>query len=252
MTRPWIDKLRQYEKDKQSSWGRLHNFLINKNLEHSVYGRRRSIFEIVWELFARSLNNKGLRPNPYVIDTLKHLAFVGTGGSPGSKPCAGQVDMGPIPDLQMAYLSSYGLKDYVPTIMQPQYLTTEQTDPVYYSLQSPSLLESVPKSRNLTSIVDNVRELMELSQHFLGEAFDEHLKIANISINQLISQLQFEFFHESTYAYGKDIRPTTEMPNNDPALLYLPCELADRKFADTSAYLHGCVRISMRKDDNQL
>ncbi len=245
LSHQWVEKLNQYKNEKSDAWTRLHNYLIRKNLNHSEYGRRRSIFEIVWELFSHSLNTAGLRPNPYVIDTLKHLAFVGTGGSPGSAPNAGSTESGPIPDLQKVYLESYGIKEYIPTIMQPQYFSNENSNPVYYSLQSPTLLESTPKSRNLISIVDNVRELKELTDHFLNEAFDEHLKIANISINSMIKKIQFEFFHEEAYAYGKDIRPSSEMPIKDPALLHLPTgKNGDKKFADTSPYLHGCVRIS--------
>lgn len=244
----WLKNLQQHGNIKNGGWEKLHNFLIKKNLQHSEYGRKRSIFEIVWELFSRSLNVAGLRPNPYVIDTLKHLVFIGTGGSPGSAPNTGSTELGPVPDLQKIYIDCYGLKDYLPTIMQPQYFSsTQDSIPIYYSLQSPTLLESVPKSRNLTSIVDNVRELKELTDHFLNEAFDEHLKIANTSINYMISKLQFDFFHEEAYAYGKDIRPSNEMPIKDNRLLYSPTATnSDKKFADTSSYLHGCVRISKK------
>lgn len=247
LSNTWIEKLNKYKDKESGGWYKLHNYLINKNLQHSLYGRRRSIFEIVWELFSRSLNNEGMKSNPYVLDTLKHLAFVGTGGSPGSIPNTGSTELGPIPDLQTIYIDCYGLKEYVPTIMQPQYFSFEKNQPVYYSLQSPTLLESVPKSRNLTSIVDNARELRELANHFLDGAFEEHLKIANVSINEMIGKLQFDFFHEESYAYGSDIRPSNEMPINDPDLMYMPGELKGRKFADTSAYLHGCVRISSKE-----
>ncbi len=250
LSNTWIEKLSQYTAQRNTAWTALHNFLIKKNLQHSEYGRKRSIFEIVWELFSRSLNVKGLRPNPYVIDTLKHLVFVGTGGSPGSVANIGSTALGPIPDLQNVYIDSYGLKEYVPTIMQPGYLALNNPISVYYSLQSPTLLESVPKSRNLTSIIDNVRELKELADHFLDEVFDEHLKIANVSMNEMISQLRFEFFHEAAYAYGTEIRPSTEMPVHDPALEYSPGDKAG-KFADASPYLHGCVRISVKKSEKK-
>ena len=250
LSNTWIEKLRQYEHEKNGAWARLHHFLVHKNLQHSEYGRRRSIFEIIWELFSRTLSMKGLRPNPYVIDTLKHLTFIGTGGSPGSVPNTGTTILGPIPALQMVYIDSYGLKEYVPTIMQPQYLRADVSEPIYYSLQSPTLLESIPKSRNLTSIIDNVRDLKELAEHFLGEAFDEHLKIANTPINKIISRLQFELFHEAAYAYGTGILPSTEMPKKDPSLTYSPKLKAGGKFADTSPYLHGCVRISLKENSD--
>ncbi|CAN5423483.1 hypothetical protein BH10PSE19_BH10PSE19_00380 [soil metagenome] len=239
LTSKWADGLK-----KDGAWTKLANYLNKKGWQHSAYGRRRSIFDIVWELFARTINMKGLKPNSYVLDTLKHLAFIGTGGSPASAPYSGGNEAGPLDNIQLAYINNYELRDYIPTIMQPSYLLMGQPNPIYYSLQSPSLLESVPKSRNLTSLVDNIRELKELIDHFLAEAFDEHLKIANVSVNETISKLKFEFFHSQSHAYGNDIRPAKEMLDKDKNLLYLPAGVKTRKFADTSTYLHGCVRIS--------
>ncbi|CAN5284361.1 hypothetical protein BH10PSE19_BH10PSE19_09530 [soil metagenome] len=247
LTSKWAEGLKT-----KGAWANFNNYLYEKGWQHSAYGRIRSIFDIVWELFARAINAKGLKPNSYVLDTLKHLVFIGTGGSPASAPHSGNCEAGPLDNIQLAYINNYELRDYIPTIMQPAYLLLDNPKPVYYSLQSPSLLESVPKSRNLTSIVDNIRELKELVDHFLGEAFDEHLKIANVSINETINKLTFDFFHNQSYAYGNDIRPTNEMFNEDKNLLYVPSGKKTRKFADTSAYLHGCVRINAMKENQNI
>lgn len=243
LTKNWIEKF----KLDDPHWNKLHNYILQRGWAHSDYARKKSIFDIVWQSFSKSIHSKGVKANSYVIDTLKHLAFIGLGVLPASQPTIGSNILVPSNELQHIYAEIYGLNDYIPTIMQPGYLSFDNaTRPVYYTLQTPTLLESVPQSRNMVSLIDNIRELKELADHFLVEAFDPHLKIKNISISKLINQLKFEFFHEESYAYGKDIRPSHEMPDKDPTLLYMSGNRGNRKFADKSPYLHGCVRISVK------
>ncbi len=241
LTDKWLEKL-----ESNGPWLRLRNYLLERGWLHSEYARKKSIFDVIWQLFAKSLSERGLKPNPYVLDTLKHLAFIGTGVLPASRPANGSGSAGPIDGIQQVYLDCYGLKDYIPTIMEPANLSLLEKNSVYYSLQSPSMLESIPQLRNLSSIIDNMRELKELTDHFLGEAFDENLRVGQTKVINIIQKLSFEFFHEATYAYGADIRPTYEMPEGDSNLLYLPPgSYGQRKFPETSAFLRGCVRVSM-------
>ena len=47
LSKQWIENLEKYGyKDDNSGWVKLKNYLLEKNLEHSLYGRKRSIFEI--------------------------------------------------------------------------------------------------------------------------------------------------------------------------------------------------------------
>lgn len=244
-TNKWANKL----SSDDYHWNKLHNYVLNQGWLHSDYARKRSILDILWEVFARSLNLKGLKPSSYILDTLKHLALVGLGVLPASQPTKGSGMLGPTDGIQQAYIEAYGLKDYIPTIMQPGYFSLEKgSRPVYYSLQTPTLLESVPQSRYMISIIDNIRELKDLADHFLSEAFDPDLMIGKINIAEFINQIKFEFFHEATYAYGNDIRPASEMPKGDAALVYMLGDPNGRVFAETAPFLHGCVRISRRND----
>lgn len=246
LTKRWIDHL-----EEGGAWTKLNKYITAQGWNHSEYARRKSIFDVIWQIFSLSLNSKGIKPNIYVLDTLKHLTFIGTGLLPASQPATESSSIGPTDGIQQAYLDTYMIQDYIPTIMQPGYLLLNKTNSVYYSLQTPTLLESVPQSKNLTSIIDNVRELKELTEHFLTEAFEEHLAFGKTSIADNIKQLSFEFFHEQPYAYGHDIRPSNEMPDNDSTLLYQPASNRHKneklQFAHTSPYLHGCVRISAKR-----
>ena len=46
------------------------------------------------------------------------------------------------------------------------------------------------------------------------------------------------------YAYGKDIRPSKEMPIDDKNLLYRFENSKNSKFADSGSFVQGCVMIS--------
>lgn len=245
MTKHWIEALNRYPIGHDHTWDKLHHYLLDKNLQHSFYGRRRSIFEVVWALFSSSLNTKKIKVNQYMIDTLKHILFIGTGGAPGSRPSGDSNAFGPIKQIQHAYMESYGLKKYAPTIMQPHCFSFTEDVPIYYSLQTPTLLETVPQSKKLTTIMDSVRDLMELLDYFVKDKAHSGLQIAGESISDMASQLNFDFFHAKAYAYGNDIRPSSDIPICDNALLYTPGKV-NRLFADTSPYCHGCVRLSKK------
>ena len=241
LTDKWVDKIKN-----DLAWYKLQRYLWQKSWQHSGYARRKSILDIVWDVFSRSISSKNIKVNPYIIDTLKHLIFIGTSTVPGSIPAVND-EAGPIKTLQMIYEDCYGLEKYVPTIMQPAYFDLSQPRPVYYSLQVPSLLEPIPKSKKFSSTMDNIRELEELFNHFKKEVIWPKLNIhENVSLDNIISKLHLDFFHDKMFAYGTNIRPTLEMPKTDPALAYDPNSNKKRFFADTGSFLRGCVRIDIK------
>jgi hypothetical protein len=245
LTGKWVESIKN-----NKSWLELKSYIDSKGWQHSGYTRIKSILDIAWEIFARSLNDKELRVDPYVIDTLKHLVFIGSNAIPGSAPYTGDVEAGPLKDIQIIYEnpSGYGLKDYIPTIMQPKYLSQISPKPVYYSMQAPTLLQSTPRTRKVTSVIDNIREENDLLNHFLSNNNDDwsKSKIANISFCEILNNLTFEYFHSNMFAYGNLIRPTTEMPEKDPSLMYNPNNKKNRVFATNSTFLRGCVKIATK------
>ena len=121
--------------------------------------------------------------------------------------------------------------------MQPKYFSCADNIPVYYSLQNPTLLESATKAKQITSVIEIIRNLKELI-----DCFREKKHWTSINQNE-INKTIFEFFHSDLFAYGPHIRPSSELPKYDSALSYDPGKPV-RNFADHSTFLRGCVRIT--------
>lgn len=235
---------------KDEAWSKLSLYIYQKGWKHSEYGRKKASLEVVWEIFVRSLSDKELKFDPYIVDTLKHIICISTGTIPASAPSIGNDESGPLKSIQTIYEEhiGYGLDEYIATIMQPQYFSTSKPHPVYYSLQLPTLLESLPRTKKITSVIDNVRELSELLDSFLNNKHDlwSKLSIGDNLLSNTLSNLQIDYFHGDMFAYGNTIQSSLKMPDHDQRLKYDPLSNKKRVFASNSSFLRGCVRISAK------
>lgn len=242
LSRPWAQYL---EKENDLAWLKLKCYIQKKAWAHSELGRRKVLLDIVWQMTASLLTTKGIKPDPYVVDTLRHLILISLGGISGSRPASNDNFAGPITEFQKIYLDVYGLTDQIPTMMRPYTLNLNENKPVYYSMQTPLLLSSTPNFRNMSSNIEDMRELIGIKNYIFDRDFG-NLKIDNIRFSELLNRIQLSYFHGSMYAYGKEIRPTTEMPDSDPDMLYMPIKTSTHKFADNGAYIRGCIKISKK------
>lgn len=238
LSNKWVDKIKN-----DPAWHKLNTYLWKKGWEHCKYARKKSILDIILKEFVQNLNMNNLKFDHYVIDTLRHLLMVGVGALPGSAPSVNREEAGPIKEIQMIYEDIYNLQN-IPTIMQPKYFCPSENSPVYYSLQNPTLLEVIPKSKKATSIIETVRDLKDLIDCFSEKMPCSMIEQFTQPFCKTINKLQFDFFHSDTFAYGPYIRPSIEMPKDDLALIYDPTKKPIRKFADNSPFLKGCIRIS--------
>lgn len=235
---------------KDGAWSKLALYISQKGWQHSSYGRKKAALGIVWEIFVKSLSNKDLKFDPYVVDTLKHIIYISTGAIPASTPSTGNDETGPLKAIQMIYEDpkGYGLEEYIATIMHPQYFSLNKPGPVYYSLQLPTLLESLPRTKKATSIIDNIRDLSELLDCFLNNDIKQwsNLTIGDAPLGNITKNLQVEYFHGDMFAYGDLIKSSLKMPELDQRLKYNPSNEKKRVFASNSSFLRGCVRISVK------
>ncbi len=245
LSNKWIEPIK-----KDPAWSKLALYISQKGWQQSGYGRKKAALDIVWEIFVKSLSNKELKFDPYVVDTLKHIIYISTGAIPASAPSIGTEEAGPLKNIQMIYEDSqgYGLEEYIATIMHPQYFSTKSQNSVYYSLQLPNLLESLPRTKKVTSVIDNIRELSELLNCFLNKDTEPWSKIpiGNTLLIDIIKELQIDYFHGDMFAYGDLIKSSLKMPDLDSRLKYNPSNNKKRVFASNSSFLRGCVRISAK------
>lgn len=238
LTKPWFDGLKKYP--NSPAWLKLHNYLYKKGFEHSGLGRRRFLLEVLWQRVAAVINTDGYKLEPYIIDTFKHIIDVFLGIPFGSRPAVNNY-AGPITDIQLAYLERYGLNK-IPTIMAPAGFSLEKNEPVYYSMQTPMVITSNANFRKVRTIIEEMREIM-LFRSTLVQDYG-NIKINNIRFHDLIKQMKLEFFHGDLYSYGKETRPTSELPIHDKAFLHCPKPHEKLEFADNGSFIRGCIKIS--------
>lgn len=163
LTKAWDDGI---TKNKGSPvWDKLLSYLYKKGFEHSSLGRSKLVLDMLWQRIAGYLNDQGSKPDPYTIDTLKHLIYVFVGTISGSRPAINNY-AGPIIEIQKAYVEAYGLKE-IPTIMHPCRFSIDKNTPVYYSMQVPMMTPSTPNFRKMNTIVEEMRQLETIKERQL-------------------------------------------------------------------------------------
>lgn len=245
LSKKWNDSIKN-----DPAWSELSTYINQKGLEHSNYSRKKAALDVVWEVFVRSLSEKELKFDPYVVDTLKHIIYISTGTIPASAPSNGNEENGPLKSIQAVYEDpqGYGLEEYIASIMQPQYFSIKKSTPVYYSLQLPTLLESLPRTKKVTSVIDNVRELSDLFSLFLNSDMTpwENLSTGENTLKDILDNIQVDYFHGDMFAYGDIIKSSLKMPESDMRLKYSPLSNKKKVFASNSSFLRGCVRIATK------
>lgn len=233
-SKKWLTKMQE---DK--AWSQLSRFFLNYSWQQTGYWRNQIFYDFA---FSCAQANRNLKPNPYLADTAKHLLTMGLGAAPGFGVAVNDA-AAPYKLLQKIYLESYGLKKYSPTIMHPIHFSTAfPHKAIYYSLQLPSAYEFSPKSRQLSSTLHDLSELKHIITVYLEELAKGKLKIEQTPMANLVNNAQFDYFHNKKDRH-EEIRLTSEMPNEDPALLKCDVEEEQKDFADAGTFVRGCVRI---------
>lgn len=241
LSMPWLRNLKTEPKLIS-----LYNFLLRRAWQQTEYSRHKRMLDTVWEPFSRVLTKDRIKPNTHIVDTLKHLIFVATGALPAFSPAVDR-KAAPIDELLKAYLDYYDLKIYTPSLMQPRYFSIADTaEPVYYSLQIPTYLESMPKYRSPNSARSDLSDLIELMDRFMQEFIRKNLSNNNLHhIYDILSRVQFDYFH-SEAELDQGIYCSKELSLEDTRFLYMPPGYENRSFCHRSLFARGCVRISSK------
>jgi hypothetical protein len=240
---PWLVKAKN-----DPRWQIFYNFIWARFFQHLKYSRNKMVLDIVfWESFSRYLSKHRIRPNPAIVDTIKHLIFVAAGILPAFAPVNNN-QAAPVDALLKVYLEEYGLKTYSPSMMMPKHFDINApNDYVYYSLQVPTYMESVPKLRTPTSALSDLSLLVEFMDLFIKELLSNKFCTENFRCTQdfynHLSKVQFDYFHSETNL-NKGIYPSADLSKEDSSLLYMPPGYKQRKFCEKSAFARGCIRIS--------
>ena len=219
------------------SWLQFYKYLLNLYWEQSQLLRDTTDFSLLWSSLVDEISNCNLKPRPYLIDTLKHLVLISNGTGIAFTPATDESAL-PVSLIQKAYVDCYGLKTYIPHLMQPCKLQGIEKQ-VYYSLAWPTVLESSSYVRNAPSIIEDERIIKRLLDILIRA-----IKNGNNIINP-IKYAKYEFFHSDIDQY-REISSSKDIPNEDSRFRVTRSnQFKDRIFCSTSPFFRGCIRISL-------
>lgn len=233
----WCEKL-----NNDDAWRELKLYLHEVAWNDFEFEINKPQYEIIFSIIQQQRN---LKPNPYLSDTAKHLFTTALGAAPGYIPCTEESAL-PLNLLQEVYSQSYGLKKYIPTIMQPVHFSIEDDKlPVYYSLQHPSTHVFSPKSRVISTTMYDMSELQHLMNIFVEELSRENGICANDNILNVISKsLMLNYFHNRSDS-GQFCKSSHELPLLDPRFLHTAsANVNGAVFASDAPFVRGCISIN--------
>lgn len=235
----WIEKIHSDD----TAWLPLKKYLHEIAWDHFDYLRNKVFYDCCFSLIQK---NRNLKPNPYLVDTAKHLFAIALGAAPGFIPALDE-EASPIHLIQEAYLQYYGLKKYYPTIMTPAYFNFETDSlPTYYSLQHPSTYIFSPRSRDATCTLYELRELEHIIKIFKSELSKDHVLCSDTILGESSKEIQFDFYHNKTDRYGL-VKLSDDIIQHDERFLNINKKFTLKNGVDFSAastFLRGCVKIS--------
>lgn len=230
----WVNKI---QNDKQ--WIKLKLYFHDLAWLFSSYRRNHIYYDIAFSIIQKKRN---LKPNPYLVDTARHLFTAALGAAPAYIPATGDTAL-PMSCLQKVYNHSYGLKKYTPVIMQPTHFQFEQDIlPIYYSLQNPSTFVFSPKSRKISSTLFEMRELEHIINIFVEELSDDYSICSDTIIGKVSKEIEFIFYHNK-HDRHRTIRSSLEVTSHDPRFIL---KNFNAKFASDSPFLRGCISIKKK------
>jgi hypothetical protein len=190
-------------------WKGFYNYLFETVWQSSNFRRNQFITDFAFSLVQE---NRNLKPNPYLADTVKHLVAIGGGAVEAFCPAIDN-SAAPIQGLQQVFIEIYGLKKYAPIIMHMHHFSLKENRPVYYSLQLPTTTIFSPKSRKLSTLITELDEVKYIMEVFLAEVLKENLEVEGTPLYELAKNVRYNYFHSEKDKHGEIL-----LSNNIPLL----------------------------------
>jgi len=239
-SKKFVDRLNDDE-----SWMKLNNYLTLTCLRSLNYDLVKNYHEFIYSVIQRK---KNLKPNPYLMDTVEHLFAITFGVIPAYSIALNNEYL-PLNIIQKAYIEGYGLKNYIPTVMQPAYFDIEENNyPVYYSLQYPSTISFSPKSRKISSKLYEMREIEHIVKTFLLEITAKNFKYSDALLHYIGKKIEFNYFHSERDQHNT-VKHTSELPKFDPRVLEIDpvLKVEGSVFSVDSPFMRGCISINTKE-----
>lgn len=242
---PWTVELLMFSANwfkhlDDPAWRDLYLHLLKSTWQYSKYWRNKFVWDFTYTEIQK---RRGLKPNPYIADTVKHLISIALGSIPGHAPA---VDDGqaPISRIQDAYMNVYGLKKYYPTLMIPKLFTPKKDSrSVYYSLHFPTAIELSLKASEHSSTITDLYEVSSLISKYYDEWFALHVDRQEQPAQAMLQSVVFDYFHTDASQYVQ-ISPVSKLAEDDSSFCQTLVDCHYHRFCVNSSFVRGCIRIA--------
>lgn len=235
----WLEKLQH-----DGAWMKFKSHLHELAWKLYEYQRNKTFYDIYFSVIQK---RRRLKPNPYLVDIAKHLFATAIGAVPGYMPAHNEEGL-PLKLLQKAYIESYGLDRYFPTIMQATHFDFDKDIyPIYYSLKHPSTHIFSPKARKAFSAIVELRELEHIMKISMQEWQKDSEMCSDTIVNKVAKRLECQYFHNEVDRLHI-VKTSSDIPTLDDRFDKMPAEYKtnDRIFASDAPFVRGCVSLKSK------
>ena len=232
-SRKWFSQI------DEKTFAPLFKYLFEEAWHSSLFKRNQFIFDFAFSL---AQENRNLKPNPYLADTVKHLITMGDGFSPGLAVAIDNLSA-PITGLQKIFIEDYGLKKYSPVLMHLHHFSTDVNRPVYYSLETPTTTVFSPRSNRLSSKMVDIRELKYLTEILLSEILKGTLSVEETPLFDIARNIRYRFYHSEKDQLN-EISNIIDLAQIDDSFTKTLIDDKTYAFPEFSPFFRGCVSIS--------
>lgn len=228
-------------------WSQLRIYFYTYAM--SNYLGRFDLEDFMHITLSEAQRKRGIKVDPYHVDTLYHLYKIAVGLVPGFAPASDETYL-PRAFLQRIFVEIYGL-EYYPTLLHPS--NFDLNDPlalsVYYSRQYPTTFASSPETRKVASIVYGLGELQ-----YLFEETRAGLDLLTPNLSNAVwlgigKNVDFQVYH-SHKNQQKNVQLSRDLPNLDTRFGQAGCvqQLKGLDFCEDGAFMRGCISIRLHQN----
>lgn len=240
---PWSSEILYFSKKwfvnkDDKAWSRFYHLLLDKVWQESAFVRNKMMFDY---FLSAIQEEKNLRPNPYLADTVSHLLAMCTGEIPGFISATDD-SAAPISGLQQTFLEDYRLKKYAPVILHTGHFSIANKSPLYYSFEIPTTMQFSPRSNNALNTIAEVREIRHITEIILAEIKNGTTGIEKTPLANSLKKLQIKFFHNEKDSM-KEILPASNLASLDESLVRTLITHDPYIFPEFAPFFRGCIGI---------
>lgn len=180
--------------------------------------------------------------SPYALGTSRHLFTMAVGCTPGFKPATDDSSL-PTKLIQDTYMNVYDLADNWPIIMEPTQFTRIKEEPVYYSLNHPTLAQHNPSTYKGKSIISLAEEVSFIMEQYSTGILKSSKSLAP-SLYEAAETIEFSFYHNDHSNNRESIKNNAILPTEDPRFICKHKENA--AFPTYSPFLKGCIKVALK------